>query len=94
MKYFRIIMGIGFLGKLETALVQVGAEIIAAGPGACPTEYRVLAQFPKTIATQHQVAQYLWTKFPGAEVTVQEIGKFATAEAVDWCGGNQAAAAK
>lgn len=75
MKYFRIIMGIGFLGKIETALVAIGAEIIAAGPGESATTYRVLAQIPKQFATQHQVTQYLWTQFPGAQVIVQQAGK-------------------
>ena len=86
MKYFKIIMGYGFIGKLETALVAIGAEIIAAGPAANATQVQVLAQFPATIATQRKVAQYLWTQFPGAQVTVQQ--------ASNECGGVHAAVAK
>ena len=72
MKYFKIIMGYGFIGKLETALVAIGAEVIAAGPSANATQYQVLAQIART---QEEVNEYLWTQFPGAQVTVQQAGK-------------------
>lgn len=74
MKIFRIIMGMGFLGKLETALIQQGGEIIAVSPTECGTQYRVMVGFQTATTTRRQLMQYLQIRFPGAEVKVQQFG--------------------
>ncbi len=90
MKYFRIVVPMRFLGKLETALLAIGAEIMSAGPTVSGTRYKVTVTFSTTVVTQHQLTQFLWTQFP--EVEVLPIGKkgFVPAEAVNWCGGVEA----
>jgi hypothetical protein len=67
-----ITMGQVFRGTLAQNIQKLGGEIIAQGFADSSTSWTVLANFPPR-TKRRDVAQYLWTKYPGASVHVVPV---------------------
>lgn len=72
MNPFKVTMGQVFRGRMEEELRQLGGTILTAEYSNGSTTWSVLVDFPPK-TKQHDIAQLLWTRFPGTDVNVVRL---------------------